>query len=175
MCINTHRQSKNPNTLFRIVCKCKDCHLHLDSLHFCLHMQHNFGWSAAQVNVLEEWSSSTKASGELCVMMNGNWPMLMWYVDSLAAVMQLLLLQVPTLVEAQVQYGWIMWRVQAKSLLSHIVHIPVLGKITAGMVKMLVLSVWVSGLVHFESVNEVITSKLVLDEAALDFMIKQTY
>ncbi len=65
----------------------------------------------------------------------------MWYVDSLAAAMQFLLQQVPTLVEALVQYGLIMWSVQAKSLPSRIVGIPLLEKITAGTAKMLALSV----------------------------------
>jgi len=104
-------------------------------------MQHRFGWSAAQVNAPVDWRSSTKASGGLCVMMNGHLAMVMWYVDSLAADMQFLLLQVPTLVEALVQYGWIMWSVQAKRMQSHIVRTTVLEKITAGTEKMLVLSV----------------------------------
>lgn len=142
----------------------KDCPLQLDSLNFRFHMQHSFGWWAAQVNAPAEWRSSTKASGELCVMMNGTWPMPMWYVDRLAAAMRFLLLRVPTLAEALVQYGWIMWSVQAKSLLSHTAGIPVLEKITAGTVKMLALSVWVRGLAHFESMHVVIASQLVLDE-----------
>ena len=115
--------------------------MHLDSLYFCPHMQHRSGWPAAQVSALAEWKSSIKASGEPCVMMNGKWPMAMLYVDSLAAVTQFLLLQMPTLVEAVVQYGWITWSVQAKSLLCHTVITTDLEKITAGMVKMLVLSV----------------------------------
>lgn len=65
----------------------------------------------------------------------------MWYADSLAVVMRFLLLRVPTLVEAAVQYGWIMWSVQAKRLLSRTARILVLEKITVGMVKMLALSV----------------------------------
>ena len=86
--------------------------------------------------------------------------MLMWYVDSLAVVMQLPLLQVPALVEVLVQYGWIMWNVQAKSLLYHIVHMPVLEEMTAVTMKMLVLSVQVRDLAHFKSMNEVIFIKL---------------
>lgn len=65
----------------------------------------------------------------------------MWYVDSLAAAMQYLLPQVPTLVEALVLFGLIMWSAQVKSLLSRTVSTPALEQITVGMVKMLVLSV----------------------------------
>ena len=113
-------------------------------------MQHRSGWPAAQVSALAEWRSSIKASGELCVMMNGKWPMLMLYVDSLAAVTQFLLLQVPTLVVAVVQYGWMMWSVQAKSLLSHTVITTDSDKITAGTVKTLVLYAQVTNAIIYD-------------------------
>lgn len=107
------------------------------TLHFRFPVQHSSGWSVAQANALEEWRSFIEASGVPCVMMNGKLRTVMWYVDSLAAVTPFLLLQVPILVEAVAQYGWTMWSVQAKSLLSHIARIIALETITAGTAKML--------------------------------------
>lgn len=104
-------------------------------------MQHKSVWSVAQVSALEEWRSSTKASGEPCAMMNGRFKVLMWYVSSSAVAMQSLVLRVPTLAEALDQYGSIMWRAQGKNLRLRTVHTTVLEKITVGMVKMLELSV----------------------------------
>lgn len=51
--------------------------LYVNVLCICTHfisdllMQHNSGWSAAQVSAPEEWRSTIKANGELCAMMNG--------------------------------------------------------------------------------------------------------
>lgn len=59
-----------------------------------------------------------------------------WCADSSAVVMRSLLPQVPTLAEALVQYGWIMWSAKARRPLSHTVSILVLDKITAATERM---------------------------------------